>query len=377
MKKPKLNSQTRNALIIRRYLYQMKEARGLSQSTINKRLDSLGKFQDFFGGENFCKFNDQSAVQFKKYLATYRTAKKKALSLTTQYQILRIIEDFFRWLMVQPGYKSFINSADIEFLRIDRKSVNAVRTSQYPKKIPTLEYVLTLTDSIKEEDEVSQRDRALISFTLISGMRASAILSLSLGTIDEAELTVNQDPKTGVKTKFSKVNLSKLMIFDDRLLSPILNWIGYLKNIRFFTFSDPLFPAPKIEFEPGTLCFSTQGVKREYFQSQGPIRRIFKDRAEKANLPYFSPHTFRHLAVRLALDRCDTPQDVRAVSQNFGHKYIATTVLDYARLDDLTKLGVLGAIDFTGESKEKSHLTKSEAQRLIGGLIQAVTKEEK
>jgi hypothetical protein len=50
-----------------------------------------------------------------------------------------------------------------------------------------LEYVRRLVDSIVVSNEIDQRDRAMISFTLLSGMRDQAIASLPLGCFDEAE----------------------------------------------------------------------------------------------------------------------------------------------------------------------------------------------
>jgi len=68
-----------------------------------------------------------------------------------------------------------------------------------------LEYVRRLVDSIVVSNEIDQRDRAMISFTLLSGMRNHAIASLPLGCIDDAKRLIVQNPRQGVRTKCAKL----------------------------------------------------------------------------------------------------------------------------------------------------------------------------
>ena len=48
-------------------------------------------------------------------------------------------------------------------------------------------------------------------------MRDKAIVSLPLGCFDEKGLTVNQNPKKGVQTKFSKHMITTLIIPDEQI----------------------------------------------------------------------------------------------------------------------------------------------------------------
>ena len=343
------SAKSRNAVVKRRYLYQLKEARGMSDATIDNVVLGVGRYEEFSKDEDFEKFNESRAIGFRKYLERYRNQKGKILSLNTRYQTLRVVEKYFRWLMTQPGYRSKICADDIEFLKLDKKSARAVRTSRPIRRIPPLEYVKKLVESIKPENELDRRDRALISFTLLSGMRDGAIVSLPLSAFNESDLTVNQSPLIGVQTKFSKANHSRLMEFGDWLIEPIHEWVAYLKSQKLFSQTDPLFPASRQEFAPNTFCFKSINVETSFWSNAGPMRQIFKNRARQAGLEYFPPHSFRHLAIHLALDACKSNLDIRAVSQNVGHENIATTLLDYGALDDRTTLATIENMKFTQE----------------------------
>ena len=345
----KLSEKSRNAVVKRRYLHQFKEAKGMSDATIDKVILSVGRYEDFTKNEDFAKFNESRAIDFRKYLERHLNSKGKPLSLNTRYQTLRAVENYFRWLMTQPGYRSKISGDDIEFLKLDKKSARAVRTSRPIRRIPTLEYVNKLVKSIAPENELDRRDCALISFTLLSGMRDGAIVSLPLGAFNETDMTVDQNPLLGVQTKFSKANHSRLMIFDDRLLDPILDWIAYLKTEKSFSLNNPLFPSSKQEFAPNTYSYVGENVEKKFWESASPMRQIFKGRAKHAGLEYFQPHSFRHLAIHLALDACNSNQDIRAVSQNVGHENIATTLLDYGVLDDRTTLTTIESLKYAQE----------------------------
>ena len=102
-----------------------------------------------------------------------------------------------------------------------------------------------------------------------------------------------------------------------------------------FTDQDPLFPATKNEQEGNdSYSFIAENIDKRFWKGTNGIRNIFKKRFEAAGLEYFTPHTLRHLAIKLALSLCRTPEEIKAVSQNFGHENIATTMFDYAALPD-------------------------------------------
>jgi len=94
------------------------------------------------------------------------------LSYSTQYQTLSVLRAFFTWLAGQPGFKSKIRHSDAEYFRLSEKEA---RIAKAPRNaaVPTLEQVQrTLSVMLITTEE--RRNRALLAFTLLTGMRAKA-----------------------------------------------------------------------------------------------------------------------------------------------------------------------------------------------------------
>ncbi|MFA6602156.1 MAG: site-specific integrase [Candidatus Paceibacterota bacterium] len=249
-------------------------------------------------------------MAFKEWLKN-RVFKGKPLSIVSHYNYLRHLRTFFDWLSREPGYKSKIAPA-----------------------------------SIRPETEIALRDRALISFTLLSGMRDQAIATLPIGCFDEETRIISQNPQKGVQTKFSKLITTTLFEFDQTLVDFFMDWVKHLKN-KGLGPTDPLFPQAQTECSPGNLSFEpATKTGTSFWKSAGPIRKIINKRSEEAGLPYFPPHAFRHLAVDLALRACKNGEQIKAISQNFGHEYIATTMYSYANFNDDQLSQILKSIDF-------------------------------
>ncbi|MFC1645717.1 tyrosine-type recombinase/integrase, partial [Candidatus Omnitrophota bacterium] len=197
-----------------------------------------------------------------------------------------------------------------------------------------------------------------IAFTLLSGMRDKAIATLPLSCFDEEKLIVQQNPRKGVKSKFAKYIPTTLFKFDNKLLQYVVEWVKHIK-FKGFGSQDPLFPRSKKEQGENNLSFEPSNkVEPEYWKGTGRIREIFKRHSQEANLPYYPPHTFRHLAVGLALKYCKNGEQIKAISQNFGHEHIATTLSSYANYtpDRLTE--IINSMDFSKK------LTKKEIDKL-------------
>jgi len=112
---------------------------------------------------------------------------------------------------------------------------------------------------------------------------------------------------------------------------------------------DPLFPKTSVVQSEDGFSFEVQGIKAEFWAGGNSIRDILKRRSEDAGLPYFNPHSFRHAACQLALRYSRTPEEFKALSQNFGHEAVTTTLRSYGTLDDQRVNDVLSRIDFSGE----------------------------
>lgn len=98
-----------------------------------------------------------------------------------------------------------------------------------------------------------------------------------------------------------------------------------------FRNDDPLFPSTRIT-QGKDGGFITDGLSRMPWTGAGPIRQIFRDAFEAAEVPYANPHSFRDTLVRLGQRICRTPEEWKVWSQNLGHESEATTFVGYGHV---------------------------------------------
>jgi len=269
------------------------------------------------------------------------------------YDILRFLRKFFEWLSQQP--KSKINPTYIGFLNLSRKD-SQIATSVRKVDVPTFEEVLKVAESISGKTEVEKRDRALISFTLLTGARISAIVSLRMKSFDRRRFVVEQSPSSGVKTKFSKQIITALFPLPDaKPLAYFLEWFDYLEQKRKFSPNEPIFPATKLEQGKESMSYYSSGIVEPVFWSNAnPARKVFEKRFKGANIPYYHPHTLRHLIVKEFLKTRLTEEEKKAISQNLGHEDIGTTFgsYGYGKISTDRQVDIVRGIKFTHPETE-------------------------
>ena len=345
-----MNKALKNAKAVRLYVEYMRNAKRRAEATIVAVERALCTFEKGSKLADFAQFDRHAAKRFTSWLEE-EGPSGKGTSAKQMYQTLHHVRSFLQWLAFRPGYKSRIQLNDIDYLSMDRKKMQEV-TGPNIVDWPSKEHVLKLTGSIKPESEADRRDRALISFLLLSGMRETAVATLPLGCFDQKELEVYQFPEKGVQTKFSKKMISHLFVFDDKLLGYILDWAEYLAQEREFSASDPMFPRSRVVRCEESGEFASPGVEPVFWESGGPVRDILVARSMQAGLPYFKPHCFRHAASQLANLQCSSFEELRAISQNLGHENVGTTLTSYGKLGQERISKVVHAIDFQSDEEE-------------------------
>lgn len=352
-----------NEKIKRRYFNWKRGAKGYSEKTIVAFERAIHLFESSTGFKDFKTFCERQATSFKKWLDK-RKHNGKQLSATTKYHNLRHLNEFFSWLATQPGYKSRISLDAVSYLTLDKRTVKEALSIR-PRKFPSLEQVVSLVESIEVKTDIDRRDRALISFMLLTGIRYQAICTLCLGCIDIERLEVYQDPRSGVKTKGGKAILSRILPFHDGLVKIVIDWINYLKEELKYGPGDPMFPKTLVTQSDDGYSFKARGVTTEFWSEGNSIREILKKRSEHADLPYFNPHAFRHAACQLALRLSRTPEEFKALSQNFGHEQVTTTLRTYGTLDDQRVSDVISSMDFSGKSPEGDQFSFEELEAFL------------
>jgi integrase/recombinase XerD len=319
-----------NERIKREYLIYLRAAKGLSEASLDTVAKAVHRFEVSTKFRSLRKFHVEQAVAFRRQLSETDSCETgKPLSKATVLQILNALRAFILWLAGQPGYRSRINYSDAEYFRLSEKDTRIAKTAR-ERPVPTLQQIRGALAAMPDGTEIERRNRALIAFTLLTGVRDGALASLKLKHVDIVAALVVQDARE-VKTKFSKSFTTWFFPVGDDVRGVVEEWVVYLRDQKLSGGDDPLFPATEVV--NGTdLKFETSGLSRRHWSNAGPIRAIFRSAFTLAGLPYFNPHSFRKTLAQLGERLCRTPEELKAWSQNLGHEDVLTTLRSYGQV---------------------------------------------
>lgn len=319
-----------NERIKHKYFAFLKEAKRHSEPTVDAAAKALNRFEVYNKHRDFKSFHFQQAVAFKNYLPGQNGKMSgKKLSKATLHSTLTQLKHFFRWLAQQPGYKSRIKYCDAEYFNLSEKDTR-IATAKRQQKIPTMEQIKHVIETMPISSEIERRNRALLAFTLLTGARDGAIASMKLKHVDLIDGCVNQDARE-VKTKFSKTFDTFFFPVGEEILRIVAEWVSYLREEKLWGNDDPLFPATRIALGHSHQ-FEAAGLARKHWSNASAIRKIFSESFVCAGLPYFNPHSFRNTLAQLGERVCQTPEHFKAWSQNLGHEKVLTTFTSYGEV---------------------------------------------
>lgn len=319
-----------NERVKRRYYQYVLEAEGKAPSTLDSIRKAILRFEEYTKSKEFKTFNREQAIAFKKHLAQLTTQRTgEALSVSTLLATVNPLKDFFKWLAYQPGYKSHIHLPDIEYLSLSANDTRAAKAVM-EKSFPTIEQVRAVLKKMPLTNEVERRNKAVIAFTLLTGVRVNALISLKIKHVDLGHNLVKQNPKE-MNTKFSKTINTFFYPAGDDVKQTIVDWIDYLVKEKLYDTNMPLFPRTALKHDENN-AFAMGGLEPIHWTTTTPIREIFKEAFILAGLPYYNPHSFRNTLVHFGQKICKNPEDFKAWSQNLGHESPLTTFMSYGTL---------------------------------------------
>lgn len=319
-----------NERIKRQYFSYLKEAKRHSEPTVDAAAKALNRFEVYTRYRDFKAFHFEQAIAFKKHLAEQKGQQSgEKLSKATLHSTLTQLKRFFEWLSDKPGYKSRFQYSDAAYFNLSDKDMR-IATAHREQKVPTLQQIKHVINTMPKATDIERRNRALVAFTLLTGARDSAIASMKLKHVDFITNSVNQDARE-VKTKFSKTFKTFFFPVGAEIRLIVVEWLAYLRDEKLWGNDDPLFPATRMTLG-GSYQFEVAGLARDHWSTASPIRKIFQEAFVGAGLPYFNPHSFRNTLVQLGQDVCKTPEQFKAWSQNLGHEKVLTTFLSYGEV---------------------------------------------
>lgn len=337
-----LKPNPENERVKREYLIWLKEALGRSEATLDIAAAAIDRFQGHTRGRDFKKFRPEQAASFKAHLAgEISSTTGKPLSKATLYGTLKAIQAFFEWLSREPGYRQAVRISDVAYFTMnanDAKAATAAREQAYP----SLKQVLHVLGAMPSDTRLARRDRALLAFILLTGVRDAAAISLKLRHVDLARRTVSQDARD-VRTKGAKTFVSSFFPVGEAPLAIVAEWIAELSEVELYGPDDPLFPTTENGLDASGR-FSPVGYARRHWSTAAPVRAIFRKAFEAAGLPYFYPHSLRRTLMQLGHDLNLTVRELKAWSQSLGHESVLTSLVSYGALRVDEQSAVMAAV---------------------------------
>ncbi len=358
----KFNSE--NERIKRKYFTYLKEAKGLSDKTIIQIKKSLSRFEEFTQFKDFKSFSSKSASEFKRHFANSKSLiTGDNISKSALLSTINNLKDFFIWLSTQKGYRK-ITAPDIKYFSLSENDKRAAKAGK-PRDFASLEQIKVVIEKMPVRNEIDRRNKAILCFLILTGVRVSALTSLKLKHVDIEKELVNQDPNE-VNTKFKKQIITYFINVDDEIKKYLIEWILFLQKEKLFSPNDPLFPAIENKYN-GNGGFSHEYLSKSHLHSINHIDEIVKKSFENAGLKYFSPHTFRNTLTMLASKFCTTPEEFKAYSQNLGHENVLTTFTSYGYVDEFRQGEIVKSFKF-----KESEVVESETNLMLKEMMKKI-----
>ena len=197
---------------------------------------------------------------------------------------------------------------------------------------------------------------------------AKAVAGLAPTHLRRDGLGIDQDARE-VRTKGSKTFPTFYFPVGGDLREIFVDYVDRLCELGFAA-SDPLFPSTKQSSHIGTMSAAV-GLEKKHWKTADPVRTICKGAFENAGIIYFSPHSFRRTLALLGQERCRTPAELKAWSQNLGHDKLLTTLTSYGTLPETRQAELV--TELVGQP-DRSRLPMM--RRLMTALIAELAEEE-
>lgn len=289
-------------------------------STIDHKLAALAFYEEVTGHLDFDKLSMEAVDQFIGAVIKRPTRSRTNVSLVNS------VKSFFEWMVLDERLKGKQARKPIKALHLKRKDRTAARARQR-KPLATVSQIIDTIAAMPKTNAVERRNRALMAFTLLTGARDGAIISMRMKHVDIDRKEIFQDPNE-VDTKAGKQINTWFFPVGDFIVDEVVDYLAFLKNDLDFGPDDFLFPSTAMGQDENNQ-FTIAGLSKQRWASAQPMRDIFKTAFKANDLPYFNPHSFRNTLMALAYELQLDGESLKAWSQNLGHEKLDTSINSY------------------------------------------------
>jgi integrase/recombinase XerD len=262
--------------------------RGLSNNSISAYTRDLQRFSDFIAHNSM----DFLALQQEELDDFLIELNKIDLATSSINRILSTLRSFYGYL--ERNYQVTNPMKDVESNKIPLR---------LPKALTVAQITALIEGSVKEDDIISLRDKAILELLYSTGGRVSEIVGLNLSDITESnDVRVLKLRGKGGKERVVPMGSFSVKALDD-----------YVVRVR------PELVLKNNKNKSDALFLNQRGTRI----SRQSAWQIVVDSAKRSGLSEgISPHVFRH---SFATHLLDGGADIRVVQELLGHSSVTTT----------------------------------------------------
>lgn len=179
----------KNERLKRRFVDYRKYARQLSDTSLDRELAALERFDVWNGRKDFGKFHIEWAMGFRTHLEQAKGATGKPLGKSTARTILATLREFTLWLSQQDGFRSRIRASDADYFNLSRRDEAEARAAP-TRPAPSVKQAKRALEMMPAATPRALRDRAVFALLCLTGIRVGALISLRLKQVDLDEKSV-------------------------------------------------------------------------------------------------------------------------------------------------------------------------------------------
>ena len=257
----------------------LSSVKNLSNQTIENYTVDLVLLEEYLSNNDKTFFNatNDDIVNFLNI---------KSFKTQTYNRKVTSIKEFYKYLILEKKH-IIINIDKIEHIKNDKTYPKIIKFEDISKMV-----------SVQENTILGMRNKVIIMFLYITGLRVSELCNLTYSDINFKE---------GYIRCIGKGNKEKIIM------------VGDLLSINLSTYTNTTRKAILKGLESKYVFVNSEGEPI----SRQTIFNIIQDAANKANIKlHVSPHTLRHC---FATHMLENGADVRTVQELLGHSDISTT----------------------------------------------------
>jgi len=342
---------------INKYLQYRSEVDQISVESVRLEKGWLRHLLEWAKDESFSNA-PKIRPTFPEFILSSRLdGDNKPLSKSFIKKTISSARRFLEWLSIHESGYRLITQAWLATLK-------APRMPEKPREheIVTMDEIHAIA-AAPDVETWEKRIKAAAVFWYLSGIRIKAFVTLPLLAVDIKQRSIKQFPSLGVHTKNQKHAVTFLLLIPE-LLEVVHEWDAYVRSI---CPEESFWFAP---ISPETMQINPDGHHTAGKHRDCKARKDLKRWLEKVNLPYHSPHKFRHGNAVYGIKHAADIGDFKAISQNLMHSNLSITDGIYGGLsneDVQHRIDNLGVLHGLQERRSKEEI-KAQLLQIISEL---------